>query len=385
MRKEVLIKKFNQSIVSGLLCDGEILEFDVNEESDSIQVGDIYTGKVKNIVPNIQGAFVEIKDQQLCFYPLDERTTEIPLRIDDEILVQIKKNGTKEKKPLVTENIELSGEFVVLTGNKSFVGVSNKITSTEIKSSLKALCKKYITKDFGFIIRTSAADASQEAIEVEMQKLIDRYEEMQQKAMHLKPFQYVGSVQHDILKYCFGLYANQVDGIITDDEDIKDAFIKQEYPVKFLEIKDNSLNRMYRMEHYISQALAKKVWLKSGGFLVIEKTEAMTVIDVNSGKSIGKGNKEQHLIKINQEAAKEIARQLRLRNISGIIMIDFIDMKEDASQEGLLRKMKQYTRQDSKKVTVLDITKLGLMEVTRKKEKVSLGETSLKQWFQSAR
>ncbi|MDD4370893.1 MAG: ribonuclease E/G [Anaerostipes sp.] len=378
MKKEVLIKKYNNYIVSALLYDGNIVEFDVKDTNEVSEIGNIYTGKVKNIVANIQGAFVEIKDKQLCFYPLDECQKRDKLKIDDEILVQIKKDGTKEKKPLVTENIELSGQYLVLTGNKSFVGISNKITSRKVKQYLKELCAPYVKDEFGFIVRTSAENVSEEILVEEMKALTLKYEKLIQKLEFVTPFQYVGSSQSEELSMAFDLYPGQVEQIITDNEEIALLYEESGYKVHILNEKDNSINRIYRMKHILREAMSQKVWLKSGGFLVIQKTEAMYVIDVNSGKSIGKGNKEKHIIKINQEAAKEIARQMRLRNMSGIIMIDFIDMKTKESENELLNIFSSYAKNDSKKVTVLDITQLGIMEVTRKKEKVSLIETNLK-------
>ncbi|MDD3184441.1 MAG: ribonuclease E/G [Anaerostipes sp.] len=378
MKKEVLIKKYNNYIVSALLYEGNIVEFDVKDTNEISEIGNIYTGKIKNIVKNIQGAFVEIKDKQLCFYPLDECQKREKLKIDDEILVQIKKDGTKEKKPLVTENIELSGQYLVLTGNKSFVGISNKITSKKTKQHLKELCMPYVKDEFGFIVRTSAENISEEILIEEMKALTLKYEKLIQKLEYLTPFQYVGSSQSEELNMAFDLYPGQVEQIITDNEEIAHLYEESGYKVHLLNEKDNAINRIYRMKHILSEAMSQKVWLKSGGFLVIQKTEAMYVIDVNSGKSIGKGKKEKHIIKINQEAAKEIARQMRLRNMSGIIMIDFIDMKTTESENELLKIFSSYTKDDSKKVTVLDITQLGIMEVTRKKEKVSLIETNLK-------
>ncbi|MGI6500145.1 MAG: ribonuclease E/G [Anaerostipes sp.] len=378
MKKEVLIKKYNNYIVSALLYEGNIVEFDVKDTNEISEIGNIYTGKIKNIVKNIQGAFVEIKDKQLCFYPLDECQKRDRLKIDDEILVQIKKDGTKEKKPLVTENIELSGQYLVLTGNKSFVGISNKITSKKTKQHLKELCMPYVKDEFGFIVRTSAENVSEEILIEEMKALTLKYEKLIQKLEYLTPFQYVGSSQSEELNMAFDLYPGQVEQIITDNEEIAHLYEESGYKVHLLNEKDNAINRIYRMKHILSEAMSQKVWLKSGGFLVIQKTEAMYVIDVNSGKSIGKGKKEKHIIKINQEAAKEIARQMRLRNMSGIIMIDFIDMKTTESENELLKIFSSYTKDDSKKVTVLDITQLGIMEVTRKKEKVSLIETNLK-------
>lgn len=378
MKKEVLIKKYNNYIVSALLYEGNIVEFDVKDTNEISEIGNIYTGKIKNIVKNIQGAFVEIKDKQLCFYPLDECQKRDRLKIDDEILVQIKKDGTKEKKPLVTENIELSGQYLVLTGNKSFVGISNKITSKKTKQHLKELCMPYVKDEFGFIVRTSAENVSEEILIEEMKALTLKYEKLIQKLEYLTPFQYVGSSQSEELNMAFDLYPGQVEQITTDNEEIAHLYEESGYKVHLLNEEDNAINRIYRMKHILSEAMSQKVWLKSGGFLVIQKTEAMYVIDVNSGKSIGKGKKEKHIIKINQEAAKEIARQMRLRNMSGIIMIDFIDMKTTESENELLKIFSSYTKDDSKKVTVLDITQLGIMEVTRKKEKVSLIETNLK-------
>ena len=166
----------------------------------------------------------------------------------------------------------------------------------------------------------------------------------------------------------FGKMADEVLQVITDQEILGESLTRQGYPVK-METDRTAIERKYRIRHFLKEALSQKVWMKSGGFLYVEQTEAMAVIDVNTGKSIGKGKKEDHIRDTNLEAAKEAARQIRLRNLSGIIVIDFIDMKSEYDKETLLRVMQMYLDQDSKKAVAVDLTKLGLMEITRKKER----------------
>lgn len=364
---EVIITRRQQHIVSAWFSDGVFVELSSEPLEEGSLVGNIYKGKVKNIVPNIHGAFVEIDGGRLCFYPLDERRKPGKLKNEDEILIQVKKDGTDKKEPLATENIELTGEFLVLASDKSFVGVSGKIRDKEKKESLKSLVSAFVTEDYGFIVRTEAANAEAGEIEREAERLAERFSKIQEKQQYLKPYQLAATNQSFSSRYVFGLSPSQADRIISDDDELCDEACENGYQVRRMDKEDQSIERGYRFSHILEEALHTKVWLKSGGFLIIERTEAMTVVDVNTGKSIGRGKKESHIIKINREAAKETARQIRLRNLSGIILIDFIDMKEKAEEEKLLSYMQSWLNRDSKKAVAVDMTRLGLMEITRKK------------------
>lgn len=365
MSSEIIVTRLQNYIISAWMINYEIVEFQCISVKEKSLIGNIYLGKVKNIVKNIQGAFVEFEKGELGFLPIRNKN----LKIDDEILVQVKKEATKEKKPMLSDQIELTGKYLVLTSDKTSIGISNKIREEETRRQLKNMAEPLINGDYGFILRTSAARASKQVVLDEASVLADKYADILRKKEYRQPFQLIETNQNMKNLLLFGRDSEEINRIVTDQQELEDIFQKEGFLVQLLSEDAGDIERRYRIRHCLKEALNKKVWMKSGGFLYVEQTEAMAVIDVNTGKSIGKGDKKAHIRKINIEAAKEAARQIRLRNLSGIIMIDFIDMDSEYDQEELLRVMQQYLDQDSKKAVAIDMTKLGLMEITRKKER----------------
>lgn len=365
MPTEIILTRQREYIICALCVDYKIIEFQCISMKEKSFVGNIYLGKVKNIVKNINGAFVEFQKGEIGFLPMRNKQ----IKVDDEILVQIKKEATEEKQPLLSEQIELTGKYVVLTSDKASVGISNKIQNKDTRKYLQSMTQPLITENYGFILRTRAANAAKDVVTEEAKELSDRYERILSKSLYLKPFQLVESNHNMKDMMLFGLDKDQLKQVITDQPELAEVFREDGIPVTLLSEEAKDIERRYRVMHYLKEALSKKVWMKSGGFLYIEHTEAMTVIDVNTGKSIGKGKKAKHIRETNLEAAKEIARQIRLRNLSGIIIVDFIDMKSEEDQADLLKTMQKYLNQDSKKAAAIDMTKLGLMEITRKKER----------------
>lgn len=364
MSAQIIITKIKNHMISAWLHDHEIVEFQCCNTKQKNIVGSIYLGKVKNVVKNINGAFVEFEKGELGFLPMRDRS----LKAEEEIIVQVKKEGSREKKPLLSQQIELTGKYLVLTSDKAAIGISNKIKDREQRRELREMAEPMVTESYGFILRTSAVGASREAVMREAQELADKYEEIVRKGRYRTPFQLLEVNQDMESMLLFGKLPDQTGLVITDQDILADSLKRQGYNVRYA-AEAGEIERQYRIRHFLREALSRKIWMRSGGFLYIEQTEAMAVIDVNTGKSIGNKNKADHIRKINLEAAKEAARQIRLRNLSGIIVIDFIDMKSEYDKETLLRVMQQYLDQDSKKAAAVDITKLGLMEITRKKER----------------
>nr|WP_300304854.1 ribonuclease E/G [uncultured Anaerostipes sp.] len=364
MSAQIIITKIKNHMISAWLHDHEIVEFQCCNTKQKNIVGSIYLGKVKNVVKNINGAFVEFEKGELGFLPMRDRS----LKAEEEIIVQVKKEGSREKKPLLSQQIELTGKYLVLTSDKAAIGISNKIKDREQRRELREMAEPMVTESYGFILRTSAVGASREAVMREAQELADKYEEIVRKGRYRTPFQLLEVNQDMESMLLFGKLPDQTEQVITDQDILADSLKRQGYNVRYA-AEAGEIERQYRIRHFLREALSRKIWMRSGGFLYIEQTEAMAVIDVNTGKSIGNKNKADHIRKINLEAAKEAARQIRLRNLSGIIVIDFIDMKSEYDKETLLRVMQQYLDQDSKKAAAVDITKLGLMEITRKKER----------------
>lgn len=364
MSAQIIITKIKNHMISAWLHDHEIVEFQCCNTKQKNIVGSIYLGKVKNVVKNINGAFVEFEKGELGFLPMRD----LSLKAEEEIIVQVKKEGSREKKPLLSQQIELTGKYLVLTSDKAAIGISNKIKDREQRRELREMAEPMVTESYGFILRTSAVGASREAVMREAQELADKYEEIVRKGRYRTPFQLLEVNQDMESMLLFGKLPDQTEQVITDQDILADSLKRQGYNVRYA-AEAGEIERQYRIRHFLREALSRKIWMRSGGFLYIEQTEAMAVIDVNTGKSIGNKNKADHIRKINLEAAKEAARQIRLRNLSGIIVIDFIDMKSEYDKETLLRVMQQYLDQDSKKAAAVDITKLGLMEITRKKER----------------
>ena len=362
---EIVITKFGEHLVSMLLKDGQPVEFQCVSEKNKVDIGNIYIGVVKNVVKNINGAFVEFDQDETGFLSMRHRQ----YKAGDEVLVQIKKEATEEKRPMLSDQIELTGKYLVLTSDKLSVGISNKIHQKEKKQELKEMAEPLVTQEYGFILRTEAAKANKEDVLMEADRLSTKYHEIVAKRQYRKAPHLVDP-NHDALEVLVhDIKPGSIDHIVTDQEEVGEQLKERGYEVSLCSYMAGDIERRYRFRHYLSEVFKRKIFMKSGGFLYIEQTEAMAVIDVNTGKSIGKKNQEAHIKKINLEAAKEAARQIRLRNLSGIIMIDFIDMKSKDDEKELLQVMQHYLNGDSKKAVAVDITKLGIMEITRKKEK----------------
>ena len=362
---EIVITKFGDHLVSMLLKDGQPVEFQCVSEKNKVDIGNIYIGVVKNVVKNINGAFVEFDKDETGFLSMRHRQ----YKVGDEVLVQIKKEATEEKRPMLSDQIELTGKYLVLTSDKLSVGISNKIHQKEKKQELKEMAEPLVTQEYGFILRTEAAKANKEDVLMEADRLSAKYHEIVAKRQYRKAPHLVDTNYDALEVLVHDLKPGSIDRIVTDQEEVGKQLKEKGYEVSLCSYIAGDIERRYRFRHYLSEVFKRKIFMKSGGFLYIEQTEAMAVIDVNTGKSIGKKNQEAHIKKINLEAAKEAARQIRLRNLSGIIMIDFIDMKSKDDEKELLQVMQHYLNADSKKAVAVDITKLGIMEITRKKEK----------------
>ena len=362
---EIVITRFGDHLVSMLLKDGHPVEFQCVSEKNKVDIGNIYIGVVKNVVKNINGAFVEFDQDEIGFLSMRHRR----YKAGDEVLVQIKKEATEEKRPMLSDQIELTGKYLVLTSDKLSVGISNKIHQKEKKQELKEMAEPLVTQEYGFILRTEAAKADKEDVLMEADQLSAKYHEIVSKRQYRKATHLVDTNYDALEVLVHDIKPGSIDRIVTDQEEVGEQLKEKGYEVSLCSYMAGDIERRYRFRHYLSEVFKRKIFMKSGGFLYIEQTEAMAVIDVNTGKSIGKKNQEAHIKKINLEAAKEAARQIRLRNLSGIIMIDFIDMKSKDDEKELLQVMQHYLNGDSKKAVAVDITKLGIMEITRKKEK----------------
>lgn len=389
----LLITKLNQNqkeyIAAALYQDKKMLEITLEPTEQKSILGNIYVGRVKNIVKNINAAFIEIAPGLPCYYPLDEMKQPLfvkkinsPNMVQgDEVVVQVVQESSKSKPPKVTTNLNFSGKYLVLTSENKRLGISRKIEE-EKRKELKEHLNFDTFEDFGLIARTNAVSASKEEILEEYEKLKQEYRNLQNTAPYRTVFSCLKESTPEYLHMLQNVSQSWLTSILTDDPELFERaqeYLKAAQPedlkkLTFYEDPGITLKSLYRLEHHLKEALLEKVWLKSGGYLVIQPTEALTVIDVNSGKSISKKQVQEHYLKINLEAAEEIARQLRLRNLSGIIIIDFIDMKSDDSRELLMQALGRAVSADPVPVKVVDMTKLYLVELTRKKVRKSLAE-----------
>ena len=376
MNRFVVINKEN--IKLGYYFEDDKL-WDIRCYEEGSILNNIYVGRVSNILNNIKAVFVDIKPNLSCYLSLEDYKSEKKLKIGDIITVQISKDSIKTKQPSVTTDICLTGKYAIIHADKT-IGVSAKIKDDKKRDGLKKIFENVI-KDFdtskrcqdisyGAIIRTKAADenVSDKLITDEMKELLYKLDNLLDKARYMTAYSKVYESEATYIKDMAYFSEKEDCEVITDDIVIYNEFLENhKSQVRLYTDSMISLADLYNLKSLTEKALSKRAYLKSGAYLVIEPTEAMTVIDVNTGKAIHGKNSEEYILKINCEAAKEIARQIRLRNLSGIIMIDFISMKSENSNNELLSCLRDYTATDDVPVKVVDITKLGLVELTRKK------------------
>lgn len=372
--------------VAALSEEERIVEIRLESDQEKSILGNIYTGQIENIASNIQAAFVQIEPGKRCYYPLAEAQRAVfsagrkgngPLRPGDELLVQVSRDAMKGKLPALTSNLNFTGRYLVLTtGDKKF-GLSSKLAQ-EDRHRLSGWLKEEAErpdKEFGIIVRTNAADASKEEILKELEWLKGRYHKAVAQGRNRTCFSLVLETEPFYVAAVRDAYGRDLDEIITDVPEIREmilGYLEEISPelkekLRFYQDKLLPLYKLYRVETALDAIQKEKVWLNSGGFLVIQQTEAFVSIDVNSGKYTGKKKMEETFRKINLEAAVEISRQLRLRNLSGIILIDFINMENPDHREELFHVLQKLLRKDPIKSRAIDITPLHILEMTRKK------------------
>ncbi len=342
------------------------------EVSSSAAVGDIYLGRVKNLAKNIHAAFVEIGGGQVCYCNLEPGEK---VRPGEEFPVQVTREAVKTKDAVVSRRLSLPGKYVVLSENGGRVAVSSKITAKKRREALQALLTPFCQGEAGFILRTNSQETEDGEICQEAERLLQRWHTIREQAPFRTCFSKLSAGEPDYLKLMQDLPAQELTQIITDQPALfqeASAYLEEKQPedlekLTLYQDPQLPLAKLYSLETAWEKALQKRVWLKSGGYLVIEPTEALTVIDVNTGKYDGRKNREETFFQINWEAAREVAFQLRLRNLSGIILVDFIDMEQEEHRQALLAKLSERLRQDPVKTVLVDMTKLNLVEITRKK------------------
>lgn len=366
-----LILSVNEYIIRLALIENEkISEFLIKDKKDQDYTGNFYKGKIEDVLENKENFFINIGLEKNAFLNLGKFKKRQNLYKDADILVQVEKNPRDEKGASVTLDYSIAGKNIVLLPNSRNISISNKIKNEKDIDRLKAIFSK--VKDVGLIIRTSASTVNENELQKEYLELLEKWD----KILEIYSKSKVGTLifsQNSIIDRLFRNYLDEsVDELIVDDEEIFHK-IKEYVLQKDLKIKINRyFNERDIFEFYsynidIENALRKKLWLESGAYLVIEKTEALVSIDVNTGRSLEAKNLKELIFKTNLEAAKEIPRQLRLRNLAGIIIIDFIDMKSEHERKEILKVLKENLKKDSEKTEVINYSSLNLVQLTRQR------------------
>ena len=392
LKGKILIIKLNEKLLTMLIRDNQILSIQVQRETDHA-VGNIYVGKVQNISENIGAAFVDLGGGYLTFLPLTEakhafitnRRTDGRIKTGDEVLVQIVKEPMKTKLAGVTTEISLSGKYAVAgyadntDTAKGIVQISSKLSKKHQLRFRNIEELQQIAERHRLIIRTNAgAMENDEPLIEEAQNLSGQLEHILQIADKRTCYSCLYRGKSEYLHFIENTYTAEYDEIVTDIpeiyEELKNHPAGTGLSVRLYEDAMLPLYKLYAVETRIKELLDKKVWLKSGGYLVIEPTEALISIDVNSGKCEQGKDKEETAVKINMEAAEMIAVHLRARNLSGIILVDFINLRKKEHERQLVEYMRSLLKKDSITADVVDMTGLGLMEITRKKVNPSFRE-----------
>lgn len=386
---EIFIDKQEKQEKVALVENGNLVEYYEEDENTDRKEGNIYVGTVKDIIPGMQSAFVDIGTEKNGFIHLkdilpkiDERKESLEPNIEigkvikpnQKLLVQIKKDSNDKKGARVSTHINLPGKYIVLMPNTSFITVSQKIEDKAEQERLINLVKKYIGKENGAIIRTSAVKKEKELIhdiedlERKWKKIREKYEQVV-KQNNKESLIY--EAENILEKMIIDLSNEKIENIVTNNEkkyaQLLDEKSKSDELVNTKIILENKdVLDIYDIKKQLEKLPNRKIWLKCGGFITIDKTEALTAIDVNTGKYTGNRNLEQTLYKVNEEATVEIAKQLRLRDIGGIIIIDYIDMKKQENKDKIQKLLEERLKFDRAKTQVEGFTKLDLMEMTRK-------------------
>ena len=411
MKKEIYISESMGESRIAIIEDSTLVEVYVEKQDKARMVGNIYKGQVENVLPGMQAAFVDIGYDINAFLPFSEienpayladidesdqkasrgkngqhrnrkkyqDNINVDLKSGQDIYVQVIKEAFAGKGPRVTTEIALPGRLLVLVPNAKYIGISKKIWDKYERRRLKKIVSSLKDKEMGVIVRTVAEGKSEESIKNDFSMLLDNWEKLESKSKRSKGTTLIYEDLETASSVIRDLFTPDISKILIDS--------KKMYRKLQSYVEEVSPNMANRLEHYkekqplfesmgfeseLDKLLRPKVWMKSGAYLIIEKTEAMVVVDVNSGRFVGKKNHEENSLKINIETCREVARQLRLRDLSGLVVIDFIDMKEESNRRKVYYELRKELKKDRAKVAVSPISEFGLLEMTRQRIRLSL-------------
>lgn len=367
-----------------LMEQGEAVEVYYESKREESLVGNIYVGRIENVIPTLQAAFVDIGTGKNAYLYYGKKRAVSDLekknrpKVGDAVLVQVEKDAVGEKGAVLTEDISFAGKFLVLLPEEEGeIGISRKIPKEEERQRIREIVHEILPKEHGVIVRTNGAGRDKAAFEKELSFLLEKWKQVKDAA-YRKPPALLWQENLPVLKAARDFYAADVDTFVVNEKQAYEKLLQtgdfngEGQPKLEYYQEDIPLFASFYLESKLEKALQKKVWLKSGGFLIIEETEACVVIDVNTGKMNGKGDLEKTIRKTNLEAAEEVAKQMRLRNLSGIIIVDFVDMVHREDRNLVTKTLEQAVAKDRMKTVVVGMTELGLMQITRKKTRPSL-------------
>ncbi|MGD9607312.1 MAG: Rne/Rng family ribonuclease, partial [Leucobacter sp.] len=392
--REMIVRTTADRIQIGVLEDKVLVEHYVARSSESSMIGNVYLGRVQNVLPSMEAAFVDIgRGRNAVLYSGEvdwsefegsssARRIENALKPGDQVLVQVTKDPVGHKGARLTSQISLPGRFLVYVPGGAMNGISRKLPDTE-RARLKKILKEVLPSGAGVIVRTAAEGATEEQLTHDVQRLTKQWESIQKRVAQGGGPVLLHSEPDMLIKIVRDVFNEDFHRLIISGEDTYrtiEGYLAQVAPELLERVErygeDRDIFDEYRVSEQIAKALDRKVWLPSGGSLVIDRTEAMTVVDVNTGKFVGSGgNLEETVTKNNLEAAEEIVRQLRLRDIGGIIVVDFIDMVLESNRDLVLRRLVECLSRDRTKHQVAEVTSLGLVQMTRKKLGLGLLES----------
>lgn len=423
MKKEILINSVGNEIRIAITEDGRLAEMFVETPEKERMVGDIYLGKVAKVMPGIQAAFIDIGMPQDGFLhfsdissyqdefntmlddeddeeeeengedgkppvqktkpaqkrPREDRRREVNLQKGQEIIVQVTKEPVGKKGVRVTSQVSLPGRFLVVLPFDGKIGISKKIVSFKERRRLRRLVRSILPQGFGVIVRTNAENQDEKLFLQDLESLLKTWRDIEATAKEENPPSLIYKDMATTSSVIRDLFSEQVEHVVIDDKklfrEIK-SYIKIVSPEMEDRIeyynKREPIFDAFGIEKEIATLLVRKVWLKHGGYIIVEPTEAMNVIDVNSGRYAASKEQEENSLRTNLEAAREICRQIRLRDLGGIIVIDFIDMLDDRNKKKVYDEMKKEFKRDRAKHTILPLTDFCLMQITRQRQRQSI-------------
>ena len=391
MQELIVVQKQDLKEIS-ILEDGVLKEHYKEREDKKRLEGNIYIGKVTDVLIGMQAAFVDIGAEKNAFLyirdilpkksnvtgnkeeELENYKIKDYIKPNQKVLVQVKKDSNNIKGARVSTNIQIAGRFVVILPENDFITVSQKIENEEERNRLISIVES-VKKDkkIGIIIRTAAEGKEESKIKKDIENTLEELENIQKEFLNSddKVPKIIKKSDTILEKILLDIADNKLEKIYTNSKELQKEMeqilkrLQDDVTIK-VEFVEEGLENRYDLNSQIEKISNRKIWLKCGGFITIDKTEALTAIDVNSGKFTGKENIEKTALKVNKEASIEIAKQLRLRDIGGIIIIDYIDMNEESSREEIIELLKENLKNDRAKTQVMEFTKLSLLEITRK-------------------